>query len=162
MRHALIIATSLVATSGIAAAQECRTKDTIVKSAASLSANTTAGGHVSIHVKGQKTEVGKSMFDSEKAFVDAFKAWEKTANPKPAPNKCQVKPPNVKDCVPAAEIKITTAWECTAVGKDGKCTKEGLKAIKPKTVGFWYANTKDSKGKWILNTAYPSINDDCM
>jgi hypothetical protein len=162
MRHALIITVMLLAGCATATAEECRIKDSIVKSAASLKANTTAGGHVSIHVKGQPTEAGKSQFDSEKVFVGAFKAWEKMAKPKPEPKECQVKPPNVKDCVPASELKITTAWECTAVGKDGKCTKDGLKKITPKTVGFWYANTKESKGKWILNTAYPSVNEDCM
>jgi hypothetical protein len=118
------------------------------------------------------TEAGKSQFLSEAAFKDAFAKLRKLK--KPHPVDCAVKPNNVHDCAAAADVGITTAIVCNKVdakGKDklAKCTDQ--EDMKPKGVGFWYLNqpgkpdkTGDggTNGKWILRSAYPSINANCM
>jgi len=63
------------------------------------------------------------------------------------------------DCVDAKLVGVTSATVCQTVDKSGNCTKE--QKITPKKVGFWYANSKGTAGKWIVNTAYPSVNANC-
>ena len=150
-----------------AGAKDCRISEFVDASAKSLAANTQAGGHVSIHVKGQKTQDGKSQFASEKEFVDAFAKWKAgVTKPSPVPKPCGGKAGSQNDCVPAEKLGITDATVCEKADAQGKCTKE--KSIKPKGVGFWYKNSPGTlkkggtAGIWILNTAYPSEKANCM
>ncbi len=145
-----------------AQAGDCRVTSKVVDSAASVTANTTAGGHVAMHVKGKPTEVGKSQFNTEADFTAAFKAW-KTAKAgesgNPAAKVCGGSAATSMDCVPAKTVGITSAVVCTAVTA-GACTTTS--AIVPIKVAFRYAKSgTGSNGVWILNTAYPSMNADC-
>src|SRR5688500_1837305 len=84
---ALTVSTLVGTTSAFAA--ECRATKSVKDSAASVSANTAAGGHVSIHVKGNKTEAGKSQFQSEADYKSAWTAWVNYTGPKgPTPKVC--------------------------------------------------------------------------
>jgi len=156
----LMLLCTALAGSTTAWAADCRDTKTVDDSAASLQANADAGGHVSIHVKGQKTEAGKSQFASAQDFVNSFNTWRaQTKNPKPAPKTCGGKGGSQNDCVDAKLVGITSATVCKKVDKSGACTEE--QKITPKKVGFWYANSKGTAGKWIVNTAYPSVNANC-
>lgn len=143
-------------------AAECRKTSSVDKSATSLQANTDAGGHVSIHVMGQKTEAGKSQFLSEADFLSAWGAWSGYSGPKgPDPKTCGSSSSTIMDCVPADLVGMggkNKGYVCDAVDSNGKCLKGHY--ITPVKVAFRYA--KNSKGVWILNTAYPSLNDSCQ
>jgi hypothetical protein len=150
-------AVALLATTGVEAA-ECRKTSSVDTSAGSVGANTDAGGHVSIHVKGQKTEATKSQFNSEAAFTSAWAAWaEYSGNKGPTPKTCGGGNSGMMDCVSASLLNVTAGYVCDEVDGSGNCTR-GHK-ITPSKVAFRYAK---SGGKWILNTAYPSVNDNCQ
>jgi len=156
----LSAATLLLAASGAQAA-ECRATSSVDSSAASVAANTKAGGHVSIHVAGNPTEAGKSMFQSEADFKSSFKKWKDHTGAKgPKPKTCGGSGGSQMDCVPADLVGIATASTCDAVGGNGQCT--AMTPFIPARVAFRYLNAKETGGKWILNTAYPSKNDDCQ
>lgn len=143
-------------------AADCKKTSSVTQSAASLQANTSAGGHVSIHVEGQKTEAGKSQFLSEADFQAAWNAWAAYAGPKgPDPKTCGGGSSTIMDCVPANLVGMSgenKGYVCDAVDANGKCLKGHF--ITPVKVAFRYA--KNSKGSWILNTAYPSVNESCQ
>lgn len=140
-------------------AAACRVTQTVVDSAASIQANNQNGGHVSIHIAGQATQVNKTQFASENAFTNAFNLWRQGGTT-PSPKTCGGGNQSQKDCVAASRVGITSAQVCEAVDQRGNCTR--TRAITPTKVGFWYAkNGSGSGGVWILNTAYPSENDDC-
>lgn len=150
-------AVALLATT-TAEAAECRKTDAVEKSAESLSKNTSAGGHVSIHVKGQTTEATKSQFNSEGDFTSAWSAWAAySGNKGPTPKTCGGGTGTVMDCVPADRVNINAGYVCDEVNGSGRCTRGHN--IQPVKVAFRYAK---SGGKWILNTAYPSVNDNCQ
>lgn len=137
-------------------AKDCRETPSVVESAQSLAKNTEKGGHVSIHVKGQKTEAGKSQFNSEADFTSAFTSWKNDTTNSPTPKNCGGSNAGVMDCVTASKVGISSAIVCNAVGSDKKCTS--TTNITPEKVAFRYAK---SNGKWILNTAYPTTNSSC-
>ncbi len=144
-------------------AEDCRNTDKVVASAASVQANINLKGHVFMHVEGYKTEQGKTLFNSQNDFTSAFARWRtatggRSGNPKPT--TCGGGNSGDMDCVPAENLKITSARICTQVSAAGACTAS--KKIKPTRVAFRYAkNGKGSNGVWILNTAYPTANNNC-
>ena len=151
---------SAVSTSGT----ECRKSKTVVPSAQSVHDNTAAGGHIWQHVlgltsrpkKAPKTETQdeKSLFASEDDFKNAWKKFQTKDFKNLKLQQCKGgKKSTISDCVQASSIGVTQAYRCTAIDKDTKlCTKH--KKEKASFVEFWY---KQHKGKWILNTAYPSV-----
>lgn len=141
-------------------AGECRTSGSVDQSADSVDANTSAGGHVSIHITGSPTEAGKTQFDTATSFTSAFAAWKGATTGKkgvPDPKVCGAAARTRQDCVPAATVNVTTATRCADVDAQGMCTNS--ESITPTRVSFRYAH--NNKGVWILNTAYPSTNADC-
>lgn len=149
----------LLAASAAQAAQ-CRKTPNVENSAQSVAANTAAGGHVSIHVDGYPTEVGKSMFRNEADFTNAFTEWSNYSGHKgPDPKTCGGGGGSLMDCVPADIVGLDHGAICDAVGPNGVCTKQTN--FKPVKVAFRYLNNADTKGKWILNSAYPSQHDSC-
>lgn len=140
----------------------CRASKFVLESAASLKANTEKGGHVSIHVKGQKTEATKSQFKDEASFQAAWTVWAEYSGAKgPTPSTCGGKDGGATDCVPASLLGIDSSKEgytCDAVDGQGKCTAG--RNFTPLKVAFRFA--KNSKGVWILNTAYPTLNATCQ
>jgi hypothetical protein len=155
----IVTVVATIVAAGSAHAAECRATKGVLDSAASLSANTAAGGHVSIHVVGQKTESGKSEFLSEADFRKAFTAWQSyTPPPSLVPKTCGGGSTGLMDCVPATGLAITKGSVCNTVDAAGTCTS--TKSITPAKVAFRYA--KNGKGIWILNTSYPSVNSDCQ
>jgi len=147
---------ALLFASTSASAKDCRQTITVVESAESLAKNTAKGGHVSIHVKGQKTEARKSQFDSEADFTNAFTLWKNDATRSPKPKNCGGKDEGLMDCVSASKVGISSAVVCNSVNANRYCTD--TTKITPEKVAFRYAK---SSGKWILNTAYPSVNSNC-
>lgn len=157
----------LFTASSVATAKECRQTKSVIESA-SLVENVKAGGHVWIHVLGLKhplakkphQEVGKTMFASEK---DYFLAWRSFFDPKfqtkAKLSNCGGSSGGQMDCIPAADLGITRAFVCTKLDdKTGLCSAAQAVTSKELMIGFWYAS---SKGKWILNTAYPSTHPQC-
>ncbi|ELX09335.1 hypothetical protein Jab_2c14010 [Janthinobacterium sp. HH01] len=141
-------------------AGECRLSSSVDKSADSVAENTEAGGHVSTHIVGDKTEAGKTQFDTAASFTSAFATWKSATTGKggvPAPKTCGGAAKTQQDCVPAKAVKVKSATKCLAVDKSGMCTNS--ESITPGWVSFRYAHNK--KGVWILNTAYPSANAKC-
>lgn len=147
---------ALLFASTSASAKNCRETSTVVESAESLAKNTAKGGHVSIHVKGKKTEAGKSQFDSEADFTNAFTLWKNDLTKSPKPKNCGGSNEGLMDCVSASKVDISSAVVCNSVDANENCTD--TTKITPEKVAFRYAK---SAGKWILNTAYPSVNDKC-
>lgn len=152
-------------------AKTCTAVDNIVASTASDTANRTAGGiggHVGLHMQnatmplppsGAQSQLGKSAFANWATFQGAFSRWAAATTGKHA--DCGTSG-GAKDIVDAASVGITAGWACTDVGEDGICSN--WRKFKPLKVCFWYANSPGAKGtagKWLLNTAYPSLNADC-
>ena len=155
----LTLALSFFGLASSAQAADCRATVSVVNSAASVQANTTALGHVALHVTGNPTEAGKSRFTSAANFTSAFTAW-KNGGTTPSPKVCGGSNSTVMDCVTASRVGITTANVCDTVDAQGNCTAQ--RTITPVKVAFRYAKSQPgSGGVWILNTAYPSANDNC-
>lgn len=139
-------------------AAECRQTTTVVNSAKSMQINTAVGGHVSIHVVGFPTEAGKSRFNSEQDFLSTFTKWRAgNGIPSPTPKTCGGGSGGQMDCVRADKLGITSASVCDQVDNQGNCTAQH--EIEPVKIAFRYAK---SQGLWILNTSYPSMNDNCQ
>ncbi|MET0403500.1 MAG: hypothetical protein ABW123_13900 [Cystobacter sp.] len=157
----------------VLAATECRENKNVTASVKSEKDNRDAGGHVGLHLKdataplpksGDKSQQGKTAFKDWKTFSEAFGKWNK-GGIKPTdvtvgPRECGTSG-SQKDCIKASALGITEAWTCTeADKKTGICTT--WKPVEGTLyVGFWYANSKGTGGKWIMNTAYPSTNAEC-
>ncbi|WP_017912163.1 hypothetical protein [Xanthomonas sp. SHU 166] len=152
-------------------AKTCTAVDNIVASTASDTANRAAGGtggHVGLHMhnattplppSGAQSQLGKSAFANWATFQGAFSKWAAAKTGKHVECGTSGGP---KDIVDAASVGITAGWKCTAVGKNNICTE--WTEFTPVKVCFWYANSSGAKGtagKWLLNTAYPSLNADC-
>jgi hypothetical protein len=152
------------------AAGPCAAMKSIVASSVSDAANRAAGGkksqggHVGLHMRdarsplpksGAKSQLGKSAFADWDAFTTAFGTWRTAAGKhvECGSNGSQ------KDIVDAASVGITEGWTCAKAGKDGICTQ--WDPFEPVKVCFWYANAQSTGGTWLLNTAYPSRNEDC-
>ncbi|MQP65661.1 hypothetical protein GE253_09945 [Niveispirillum sp. SYP-B3756] len=158
----------LCITSG-AQAKDCRITDSVTASVKSLADNKNMGGHVSIHIVGQPTEVGKSRFATWKQFTDLFSKW-KTVNDgkKPAPADCGGAGGSKSECVPIDRLggwQGTKASICTAVDANGACTASQNITVLAVNFGYYNSSQKvkdgGTAGKWIMNTAYPSANADC-
>ena len=146
--------------------KECRTSGTVVASAQNVDDNTAAGGHIWQHIRGlparpkgaqkSETQLDKTLFASERDYQAAWQRFQVGDFRYLTPHQCNVSPKGQSvDCVLAADIGVRQAYFCTAVDKTSKlCTAETQ--IRPLYVEFWYAQ---KKGKWILNTAYPSEED---
>lgn len=152
------------------AASPCAAMKSIVASSVSDAANRAAGGqkseggHVGLHMRdarsplpksGVQSQFGKSAFADWTTFKTAFDTW-RTATGKHV--ECGGSG-SQKDIVDAASVGVTEGWTCAEAGKDGICTD--WRRFEPVTVCFWYANAKSTAGTWLLNTAYPSRNEDC-
>ena len=142
--------------------KECRTSETVAKSAQSVYDNSAAGGHIWQHIRGLKsrpkgakkseTQDGKTLFASERDYQRAWQGFLSGTFEYLTPYQCKGKPQGqAVDCVLAADIGVNTAYKCTAVDKNKVCTTN--KPTEVTYVEFWYAQ---KNGKWILNTAYPS------
>lgn len=149
-----------------AQAAECRATADVNASVKSMADNTAMEGHISIHIRGQPTEAGKSQFDSWDQFKGTFTTWKGYPGPKgPTPAKCGTRPAE-SDCVPVSAIYPggwpgTLPTTCQTVNAATKlCTQsQPFPAGQPIYLSFRYS--KNSKGKWIMNTAYPSLNSNC-
>ncbi|WP_017910827.1 hypothetical protein [Xanthomonas sp. SHU 199] len=152
-------------------AKTCTAVDNIVASTASDTANRDAGGtggHVGLHMQnattplppsGAQSQLGKSAFANWATFQGAFNNWAAAKTGKHV--DCGTGG-GAKDIVDAASVGITAGWACTSADGDGICTN--WRKFTPVKVCFWYANSPGAKGtagKWLLNTAYPSLNADC-
>lgn len=148
----------------------CTTNSNVVASSASDIDNRNAGGkggHVGLHMKsaatplppsGASSQLGKSAFADWKAFEGAFTQWAAAGG---THANCGTGG-GAKDIADAASVGITQGWTCTSAGKDGICTN--WTKFKPVKVCFWYANSPGktgTAGKWLISTAYPSLNADC-
>ncbi|UYK75939.1 hypothetical protein NG825_15855 [Xanthomonas sacchari] len=148
----------------------CADKDNIIANAASDTANRAAGGqggHVGLHMRdarsplpksGDQSQLGKSAFANWATFKGAFDTWRGAAGTHAECGTSGGK----RDIADAATVGVTSGWTCTAVGKNNICTE--WTEFTPVKVCFWYANSSGAKGtagKWLLNTAYPSLNADC-
>ena len=155
----------LLANINFAEGAECRKTVSVQESIKTLNDNSKQGGHVWIHIWGaskpasatDSQEVGKSMFRSEAEFRSAWSKWVSDTNPSTTPKKCGTSG-TVKDCVSASKLGITNAYKCTAV-EDSECTQ--YSRFKPVKIAFYYYNSASTRGKWIMNTAYPSENSNC-
>jgi hypothetical protein len=136
-------------------AAACKETKSVVTSAESIEANKKAGGHVEKHIKGKPTEASKTQFVDETSYKRAWDNWVGYTRDKPTPKTCGTGGTPM-DCVPAVHLNIHSAYKCTAVGSDGKCT-EGSEFV-PESIAFRYLK---ENGKWILNTAYPANHDNC-
>ena len=145
--------------------KECRTSETVAKSAQSVYDNSAAGGHIWQHIRGltsrpkgaekSETQDGKTLFTSERDYQRAWQRFQSGNFDYLKPYQCNVKPKGqAVDCVLAADIGVNAAYECIAVDKNKVCTTD--KETEVKYVEFWYAQ---QNGKWVLNTAYPSGSD---
>ncbi|AJC45626.1 hypothetical protein [Xanthomonas sacchari] len=151
-----------------AQAKTCTAVDNIVASTASDTANRDAGGtggHFGLHMQnattplppsGAQSQLGKSAFANWATFQGAFNNWAAAKTGKHA--ECGTSG-GKRDIADAATVGVTSGWKCTAVGKNNICTE--WTEFTPVKVCFWYANTRTTNGKWLLNTAYPSLNADC-
>lgn len=154
-------ALALLMTAQPAWSAQCRATPAVINSAASIPANTAAGGHVSIHIAGNPTQADKSQFNTVADFNTAWTAWRQYGGPftngMPEPKNCGGGAGGLMDCVNAATLGIAAATVCDAVDAAGACTQRH--DIVPVKVAFRYSK---SNGLWILNTAYPSVNGDCQ
>ncbi|MFC4158767.1 hypothetical protein [Chitinimonas lacunae] len=145
-------------------AAECRETKAVIDSTASLAANTAAGGHVSIHIAGQKTEVGKSQYANWAQFQALFQNWQANHDGKtPKPKSCGGSGGSQTDCIAIARLggwQGTKARVCTKVDSSGNCTESRNITVAAVAFGY-YNNSVETKGKWIMNTSYPSENADC-
>ncbi|MCD4486083.1 hypothetical protein LQR31_16540 [Chromobacterium vaccinii] len=126
------------------------------------------GGHVGLHMRnaalplppsGAQSQIDKSVFENWAAFKQSFDKWSKDTT-KPHVNCGASGGP--KDIVDASLVGVTQGWKCTKAGGNGLC--ETWQKFTPVKVCFWYYNAPGSggtAGKWLLNTAYPSLNADC-
>ena len=101
---------------------QCRLIDSVEGSTKSMQENSARGGHVWKHIAylGSKptkvgrmeSQLGKTMFASEKDFLKAWKAYK--TMPLGNPTKCGVKKDGQKfnDCVYAKDVEITKAYVC--------------------------------------------------
>ncbi len=165
------LATSLLAAALPSQAAICTSNSNVVTSTVSDQKNRDAGGkggHVGLHMKdasaplppsGDNSQMGKSAFKNWATFKSAFDTWK--ANTTKTHVNCGTSG-SVKDIVDASLVNITEAWKCTAVGANGICSS--WQKITPSKVCFIYYNKAGSTGtagKWLMNTAYPSVNADC-
>lgn len=157
-RFAILLAITMVFGSSGAWAAQCRVTPAVTNSAAGVAANTEAGGHVSIHIKGNPTETGKSQFNTAVNFTTAWTTWAVYPGPQgPDPKICGGGGGSMMDCVGADVAGINAAYVCDTVNAAGNCTSGH--DIAPIKVAFRYSK---NGGLWILNTAYPSVNADCQ
>lgn len=127
------------------------------------------GGHVGLHMKnatlplppsGATSQIDKSAFENWAAFKQAFDKWRQDTT-KPHVNCGTSGGP--KDIVDASLLGVTRGWKCTKTGSANNLC-ETWEEFTPAKVCFWYYNAPGSggtAGKWLLNTAYPSLNADC-
>ncbi|WP_369976515.1 hypothetical protein [Xanthomonas bundabergensis] len=125
------------------------------------------GGHVGLHMQdattplppsGADSQKGKSAFADWNAFKGAFTKWAAAGG---THANCGTSG-GAKDIADAASVGITQGWTCTAAAANGVCT--AWQAFVPVKVCFWYANSPGktgTAGKWLISTAYPSLNADC-
>lgn len=173
-KHSILptaLATTLLVAALPSQAATCAGISNVVTSTQSDQKNRNAGGkggHVGLHMKdassplppsGANSQLDKSAFKNWAAFKGAFDTW-KANTTKPHANCGTSGGP--KDIVDASLVNITEAWKCTAAGANGICSN--WQKIKPTKVCFIYYNNTGSSGtagKWLMNTAYPSVNADC-
>ena len=145
--------------------KECRESPSVVKSANSVATNSEEGGHIWQHIKGlssrpkgaenSETQMDKTLFGSEDAYKEAWKNFQNGKFNKV--KECMGKPKGqMVDCVHASDVGVKKAYICEEVDKNTKICKKEV-AIEPMYVEFWYAQ---KGGKWVLNTAYPSVKGD--
>jgi hypothetical protein len=153
----LLAVTFMFGSSSILAAA-CRVTNGVTNSTASIAANTGAGGHVSMHIKGNATEATKSQFNTFADFTTSWNNWVSYAgHAGPNPKVCGGSGGSQMDCVSANIAGINAAYVCDTVAANGSCTVGHN--IVPVAVAFRYAQ---SNGVWMLNTAYPSVNLNCQ
>ena len=147
--------------SGMTHAAQCRAVQTVISSAASVAANNTAGGHVSIHIKGMATDVNKTQYDSEADFTKAFTNWKDLSESRIATLKLQPKDcsgnKDLIDMVLAAAVGIKVIGLCHAVGGNKLCSDYHPQLAD--NVCFTYHS---AGGKWVLWTSYPIIGSNCL
>ena len=95
----------------------------------------------------------KTLFVSETGFSSAWKKFQSRNFSYLTPKECKgSQNGQMVDCVLASDIGVKKAYVCSEVDSKTKlCTSHH--EINAEYVEFWYAQ---KKGKWVLNTAYPS------
>ena len=100
----------------------------------------------------KETQLGKTLFVSEDAYKNAWNEFRQGQFHNLKECKGKQKGQTV-DCVLASDVGVDQAYRCTVVDKNTKlCDTEN--SLDPDYVEFWYAQ---KGGKWVLNTAYPSV-----
>ena len=148
-------------------AAQCRHMQKVQDSMKSLNVNVQLGGHVWIHVFGEKErkskekpEVGKSMWRNDGERKQAWDAWVDNKEEKTKAN-CAKTSDTYRECVAVGKLGgVTEFQKCTEV-ENNVCTEHGPD-LDIAAARFDYAFKKvGSKSQWILNTAYPSEYSDC-
>ena len=163
-----LLAVSFIAlvTIGPSSAAQCRKLDKVQDSMKSLDRNVELGGHVWIHVYGEKNrpstekpEVDKTMFRNVGELYQAWNAWKDSPDTKGA--KCGSTAKGDRECVSVGKLGgVTQLYKCTKV-ENNVCTAHS-EARDVAAARFDYAFKKvGTKSQWILNTAYPSEYSDC-
>lgn len=159
--HSTLILLSLTAllffTSTYALAAECRLTKSVTDSAANLETNSSMGGELKRAIKAHHTEAGAYQFTSYEDFKSAWLAWQQHRGfAGPTPKSCDMKNDTYVDCVTVKITGTKDAYICDQYYLD-KCMHGHH--TKPIKIAFQYQ--KNANGIWILNSAYPSIHDNC-
>jgi len=125
-----------------------------VKNSADASKNNAAGGHLNSHIKGQTPPAGysqlnKTMFASVDDWNTAYSALERQ-NPALDCNTAA----NIGDKAATHIALSQTAYQCTAVDANGKCTASSPVASATVTYVVKMVQNGESKN-WIILTGYP-------
>lgn len=152
----------------------CRKKQVVQNSMESLDKNVQLGGHVWIHVYGEHDRPSKekpvawekSMFRNAQELGRIWMAWVQSDDRTNA--ICSKTTETYQECVPIgrlANAHVTKMYKCTDVQSNVCVSNDGDRDIV--AVRFSYAfktvgKKKGKKSQWILNTAYPSENDNCQ
>ena len=171
-----VVAFIAVLTIGPTSGAQCRKMDPVRDSMSSLDRNSALGGHVWIHVYGEKDRpsdkkpaIDKSMFAKAQDLGKLWDLWKEMGGKTNA--KCSLTKNSYHDCVPIEKLAsagVTHFKKCKTVA--GNECKELYKQQRIVAVRFDYVFKKPggkkakakSKGQWIVNTAFPADNKQCL
>ena len=173
-----VVAFIAVLTIGPTSGAQCREMKPVRESMSGLDKNSALGGHVWIHVFGEKDRPSdkkptkdRSMFAKAQDLGELWDAWKKMGGTTKA--KCSMTTASYHDCVPIEKLAsagVTHFYKCETVA--GNVCKKLYKKQLIVAVRFDYVFKKPggkkakskskSNGQWIVNTAYPTDNNKCL
>ena len=145
---------------------QCRHLAAVQDSMQSLDRNVALGGHVWIHVYGEKDrdspekpQVGKSMWRTVGELNEAWNAWKASTDKTSA--TCGSTAKGYRECVPVGKLGgVEQLYVCTKVEND-VCTAHSPDGdIAAARFDYSFKKVK-GKSQWILTTAWPSEHPDC-